>query len=307
MSNTITNQDFQKSLSKLEALAKGSDAAATDEAVNKAQICTGPGNEPSSWSGGDKEKYGEGWDDSIGSDGTDYKAGSKARKSIAEKVMSGQALSKAELAVLNADLEKGMKKADDEDEDEGEEEEAPEVSVEVEGKEKSSKACKKSFAESVQENETLQKGIEVSDFLAEFAKSFGVGLQALEQRVTDKVVSTLRQDLGNFAKEQGEFNKSLADAVVNIGNGLSGAIQAQAAVSEAPAGPPRSQIRAQSPEVQVLNKGQNAGESLSKSQILDAMSEMVTKGHCSPLDVIKFESTGTLPPQLHEKVIKSIG
>ena len=82
---TIQGSDFFKSLSKLEVMAKS--AAQEGDDVNKAQLFHTPGNsEPTVWPGGSGKKYGEGWDDSIGKDGTDYHP---ARKAIAEKTLKG--------------------------------------------------------------------------------------------------------------------------------------------------------------------------------------------------------------------------
>jgi hypothetical protein len=36
------------------------------------------------------------------------------------------------------------------------------------------------------------------------------------------------------------------------------------------------------------------------------MGDMVEKGQCSPLDVIKYEATGDLNPQLQDSIVKSL-
>jgi hypothetical protein len=305
MSEKITEQDFFKSLERLEALAKGS---GTENDLQKSQICTGSGNEPQSWPGGDKTEYGEGWDDNIAEDGTDYKRKSgRARKSIAEKVMKGAALTPEEVSLIKGDFDAQFAGKDDKDEDDKDKDKDKAPPPPPAKGEDEDLAMGKSFGDSVQENETLQKGIEVSDFLNEFAKSFAAGLGTLEQRVTANVL----QALGAQQEGQAEFNKSLADAVVNIGHGLAGFMQQQEAVADAPAGPPRSQLRAVAggqANVQVLNKSQggNSMENLSKAQILDRMGDMVEKGQCSPLDVIKYEATGDLNPQLQDSIVKSL-
>jgi hypothetical protein len=309
MSGKITQSDFFKSLERLEALAGGGDD------MTKGQIVTGGNSEPSSWPGGEKEEYGEGWEGQvhIGEDGTDYKA-AKVRKSIMEKVAKGIPLNPSEVALLKGDMDraeaigeaaedaaeeaakrgkgKGREKDDDDDED---------------------KPFGKSFADAAGESETIQKGIEVSDFLAEFAKSFGMGLGHLEQTITDRVTQNVMGAIQQFAGEQGDFNKSLAEAVVNIGHGLAGYIQHETAVAEEPAGPPVSQLRpipgGQQGQVQVMNKSQGGSpfEQMDKSQILDHMTGLVEKGNLNPLEVVKFESTGEMHPATQEKLVKSMG
>lgn len=313
MSGKITQSDFFKSLERLEALAGGGDD------MTKGQIVTGGNSEPSSWPGGEKEEYGEGWEGQvhIGEDGTDYKA-AKVRKSIMDKVAKGIPLNPTEVALLKSDMDKaqpfGEKEGSKEDEAEDRREMARRRGGEKEEDEDEDKPFGKSFADSASENETIQKGIEVSDFLAEFAKSFGMGLGHLEQTITDRVTQNVMGAIQQFAGEQGEFNKSLAEAVVNIGHGLAGYIQHETAVAEEPAGPPVSQLRPipggqQQGQVQVMHKSQSGGpfESMDKSQILDQMTGLVEKGMLNPLEVVKFESTGEMHPATQQKLVKSMG
>ena len=317
----ITEQDFFKSLGRLEALAKGE--SEEDNDLNKSQISTGSGSEPQSWAGGDKSSLGDNWDDDIQEDGTDYNRRSKKmRKGIMEKVAKGIPLSPNEVQLLKSDMDKaGPASMMEEEEEEGPRGKKHEDEDEEQDKELYEKMMAgkmgKSFAGAVQQNETVQQGVEVSDFLAELAKSFGIGLEGLEARVTHNVTNTVLNALGEFAGQQGEFNKSLADAVVNIGHGLSGAISHAEAQGQAPASAPRSQLRSipGGNGMQVLNKGLGAGGAdpqdplghLSKSQRLDRMVDLVEKGQISPLEVTKYETTGELSPAAAQTLIKSIG
>lgn len=310
MSGKVTRHDFFKSLERLEALAGGQ-----PDDMRKSQIVQGGNSEVSSWPGGEKEEIGDNWDDSIGEDGTDYKAQS-VRKSIAEKVMKGIPLTPEEVTILKGDMERlGGKDERGREEEEEEKEEprrrrrGPPPREEEEEEKEEGKLFGKSFTDVLSENETVQKGVEVSDFLAEFAKSFGQGVGYLEERITQNVVGHVLGALQQFAGEQGEFNKSLAEAVVNIGHGLAGYIQQDAARSEEPAGPPKSQLRQGSGQVQVLQKSQggSAFEGMSKAQVLDSMTNLVEKGGLNPLEVVKYESTGEMSPGVEQKLRKSMG
>lgn len=305
MSGKMTKHDFFKSLERLEALAGGQ-----SDDMQKSQIVQGGNSEVSSWPGGEKEEIGDNWDDNIGEDGTDYKA-QGVRKSIAEKVMKGIPLTPHEVMILKGDMEREGSKEDekeDEEEEKGKRRPPPKKEEEEEEEEKEM-PFGKSFTDVLSENETVQKGVEVSDFLAEFAKSFGQGMGYLEGRITQNVVGHVLGALQQFASEQGEFNKSLAEAVVNIGHGLAGYIQQDAARSEEPAGPPKSQLRQVPGQVQVLQKSQggNAFGDMSKSQVLDRMTDLVEKGGLNPLEVVKFESTGEMSPGVEQKLRKSMG
>ena len=315
MANKISEQEFFKSLERLEGLAKG-------------QICTGPNSEVSSWAGTNKQSVpqtGEG----VGADQDgDYDKG-KARKSIADKVMKGQPLNEQEVALLNSDLSKAepFQGKESKEEEEAEEKEREKKGGKKDDEKKDddkggdtslagmfgkgqppAQDMGKSFAQAVQDNDTLQKGIEVSDFLLEMVKSFALGLENVSRRLEAHVDSRL----GQFASEQGDFNKSLAEAVANIGYGVGALSKGIEDAGQQPAGAPKSQLRAvpagAAPQgVQPLSKGQgNPLEGITKSQVLDAMTTMMEKGQCAPLDVVKFETTGDLNPAIRDQIAKSL-
>jgi hypothetical protein len=329
---TITQESFYKSLEKLEALAgtgappqapaqpavdpnvvaaitekmeKGIALEPAEQELIKSQICTGPNSERTTWPGGtssDVPGNGPGAD-KIKPDGTDYNERGM-RKSIQEKVEKGIPLSAAELALLKSDFEKGDeigKAQDDKD------------------KEKEGYDFGKSLPQAVQDSEPLRKGIEVSQFLSEFAKAMGAGFEGVEARLDAKVQAVgqaLFDQLTAFAAEQGEFNKSLAQGVVNIGHGVAGSIQQVQEVAEMPVGAPRTQ------QLQVLPGGQQQGqqfvqksfggqpgmENISKAMVADVMSDMIHKGEpgITPLEVIKYDTTGELRPDLQQRVMAKI-
>lgn len=330
---TISRESFYKSLGKLEALAgvqhqtqqpqinpeaivekmqKGEQLTPEEMTLVKSQICTGGNSERTSWPGGntsDVPGNGPGAD-KIQANGTDYNERG-VRKSIMEKVAKGIALSASELALLKSDLEKSDKGEDDE---KGEKEvELKFGKAQDDDKEQYGRDMGKSFSEVVGDNETLQKGIEVSEFLSEFAKSFGTGIEASESR-TMAFVQDIGQQLFNalheMKAEQADFNKSLAEAVLNIGHGVAGSMEQVAQVAEMPVGAPRSQQLRAIPGGQqgFVQKGMGGGEQISKSMMTDAMTDMLEKGEggISPAEIIKFDSTGEIRPELQAKVVARI-
>jgi len=309
---TITKESFYKSLSKLEALAG---VGAVQEGMEKSQICTGPNSERRDWAGSNWENVpGDGpGADKIKPDGTDYNERG-VRKSIQEKVAKGIPLNASELALLKSDLEKADK-GDDKDEKEVELK-FGKAAQDDDDKEKFGREMGKSFDGAIQENETLQKGIEVSEFLAEMSKAFAAGLEGIEARVNNNMLAMGQQlfdTLTGFASEQGEFNKSLAEAMVNIGHGVAGSLEQVEQVAQMPAGPPRSQQMhviqgGQQGYVQKSFAGQQGGEPLSKSVITDVLNDMLEKGESglSPIEIIKFDTTGELRPDLQQRVMARV-
>lgn len=312
---TISKESFYKSLTKLEALAGvGASQAPTDE-MNKSQICTGPNSERREWAGSEWENVpGDGpGADKIKADGTDYNERG-VRKSIQEKVAKGIPLNASELALLKSDLEKAEK--EDEKENEKEIELKLGKAQDDDDKEKYAREMNKSFEGAVQENETLQKGIEVSLFLSELSKAFAAGLDGIENRLNanlQQVGQALYDSLTGFASEQGEFNKSLAEAVTNIGHGVAGSLEQVEQVAQLPMGPPRSQSLqvvkgGQQGYVQKSFAGQLAGEPLSKAFVAETLADMLEKGEpgVSPIEVIKYDTTGELSPHLQQRVMARV-
>jgi len=313
---TIQRESFYKSLAKLEGMAKS-------------QICTGPNSEVKTWPGGESSDVpGDGpGADKIKEDGTDYneRGGRAVRKSIREKVKKGMALSVEELALLKSDIEAaekagpmgggaggmgkppmpGMGKAQDDDDDDDDKKDDKKD-------DKGGLPWGKSFEAAAQQNETIQKGVEVSEFLAELAKAIGAGLEGIEARVqahVDAMGQQLFGTLTNFAGEQGEFNKSLAEAVANIGYGVAGSIEQVDQVAQMPANGPKGQMQVMKGgqgQQGFVNKsfGGGEGESLNKSQVLDVMQDMLEKGQVTPLDIIKFDTTGELRPDLGPRILQ---
>lgn len=300
---TIPGSEFFKSLGKLEALAKGQEP----EDMEKSQLFHTSSSEKKTWPGGDTKKIGNKWDDSIGTDGTDYKP---TRKSVAEKVMKGEALNADDVAILKSDAE-AAQKGDTVEKGEGQETQAGTGGAP--GKE--GQEVGKSLSE---ESETLQKGIEMSPFLAELVKAIDCRFAMVEERQNEQIIKAangILENLGEYLEpqfeKQGEFNKSLAEVVSGIGHGLHANIQQTAELGQAPAGAPKSTLRAIDGGTKPIEKsfagpGGDGGEVVQKSQVLMAMTDMVEKGNLNPLEVVKYENTNQIRPDLLQQITTSI-
>ena len=334
---SIKKGEFQKSLDRLQTLVKGGTQLYHTESDSN----------PKSWAGGSQEDLNE-HEDGIDEGGTDYNGvrkslADKVRKSlaltpaevaiaegkdprphIAGKVSKGLRLTPAEDWAIKAQYCGGMAKGGEkpcEAPEPGEQDSATNTvethagvkEDEVEGD------AKKSFGSAVKNSLELQKGIEASPFLYELTKAIGEALVGAEQRIVKSVSGSvgslagrlegLEKALSNTNTAQGQFNKSLAEAVIGIGDVVGGNADLNAQAMSQPSGGPKSQMRVNagnSGNVNILAKSFEGPGGLdmniNKSQLSDAMADMVQKSLLAPLDVIKFESTGEMTPTVRNRV-----
>lgn len=183
--------------------------------------------------------------------------------------------------------------------------------------------AKKSLQKAVETSETLQKGIEMSPFLYEFLRAMDTALEGTEARVQKGLAKSLAPVVAkiaaletNWAKsysEIGEFNKSLAEAVLGIGQQLAGQAEVVSQVIQTPAHAPKSQLRSVPSGVQVLNKSFGPGgldtsdNAFTKSQITNIMTDMVKSNQLSAIEVVKYETTGEISPSVQQRVTAYAG
>lgn len=203
------------------------------------------------------------------------------------------------------------------------------VANKEEGKEEPEKGAgttAKSFNDAVAGQPDLSKAINMSPVMYQFAAAMGQALEGTEARIVERVVKSLAPifaQLDGVAKSlqskiaaDGEFQKSLATAVVGIGEQVTGASDVAAQSQHLPAGGPRAlraipggQGQAQGGQPGVVQKsfvgpgGLDIGEgAMAKSQVVNVMSDMVKSGKLDPLAVVKFEATGEISGQVQQAV-----
>lgn len=177
------------------------------------------------------------------------------------------------------------KPKESEDEEESEDESDSEDEEEV---------TQKSFNDFVAESEELSKGVEVSDFLAEFTRVYGAITDTLRNDVnkslqtSEHVSNILAKSFNAIMKSQNELAKSIQELSERLDS-----------VERQPVG--------RKAQVSIMEKSFNhsAGleegkQELSKSEKLEKLSNMAINGQngVTISDVIQFESTGTLRPEL---------
>ena len=216
-------------------------------------------------------------DDNIDENGTDYKGVKKSLR-LYKSLIS------------DTDLLKAM---DEEEEgEEGEDEDHPdeEKDKELFNKMLAEKAdTKKSFFEVISDNDVIVEGVNSSPFLFEMVKSIGYSFASFENRI-GSMLHEMDSDHTSFAKSLDEvfesFNKSLGTI-----NETADDVDMQKSVGET------------DQEAEYLEKGGfESTENLTRGDILDALVKGVENGNVAPGEVIKFEHTGILSPDIQKSL-----
>lgn len=314
MSAKIENEKFQKSLKRLEDMAKG-------------QLYHTPASsEPGTWAGSTPEKE-ESMSDQI-ENGTDLDS---VKKSIVKKLEKGEALSPAERLFVKSYMQKGEEKPSEAGKP-GEDKDPESVPATHAGSVAGDKPVVAEVSKSEDEDEeekmdksladggdAIKGGIELSPFLAELVSALDSSLQGNAKKMAKSVaqalapitarLETLEKAWSKAQSEDTEFKKGLAEAVVGIGAQVSGTAELVGQVGQSAARAPKSQLRAIPGGVQAVQKsfgGEYAEEGLVKSQAISVMTDLVKANKLAPLDVIKFESTGEMSAQTQQLVYAAI-
>lgn len=298
----VPQETVSKALETLQNLAKGHSSRGTAstkvETMRDAGVGAGSGagatqvfhtpsnSDPKSWAGSTARDVGEdGATDAIAENGTDYNGGAQMVKSVLSKLAKGQPLTAAEYELI-----KGKMSMDD---DEKEMDKAFPPKAEDDDEDKDD--AKKSLSDYAQSQEEVRKGLEMSSFLNGWVD---VQNQALETTAS-RILTTVSKSLQAMSHEQNEFQSELAKGLVAMAEAM--ALQAQRIeqLESTPARGPKSQT------VQPIEKsfaGPQGGEQINKAQVLDALVDMVQKGETSASEVVRFESMGTITPELERRV-----
>jgi hypothetical protein len=269
--------------------------------------------------------------------------GQDPRKLISDKISKGESLTAAEgwavkggVAKMGINIGPAVKKGNDGPEKAGvpgEDKDAGSVPDSNAGDddEEIEPDAKKSLAGAIGSTQNLKKGIEMSPILAEFARAMGVALEGVEARTASRIsksfagalapvvarIEMVEKSVSGLVSDQSSFNKSFAEAMVGIGQQLAGGAEVASAAASAPAGAPKSHLRAISggqgggapAGVQAVQKSFGpggldvSGDQFAKSQITDAMIDLVKGGKLNQLDVVKFETSGEMNPAVRNMVV----
>jgi len=281
--NEVSQESIDAALRAVKALSGeqiskgGTPAMKVDSMVAegaKTQVAAGsrPG-EQSGWAGtSQKEVSGNGDSDAIDANATDYKGGAeKVIKGYLDQVIRGEITADRGLELVKA--AKKLFGMEDEKEDEDEKDEKPEV--------------KKSLVDAAAENETLQKGFEVSEFLEELVGTLSKSLDAMEERLASKLDGSI--------KKSGEFQVGLAKSLGHFGDVVAAQSQRLAQVEQGPARGPKSVQN-----LQVVEKSLGgASQQVSKGDLAKSLTDLALAGKVDSSEVLRFEASGQISERAH--------
>jgi len=232
----------------------------------------------------DDEVQSEDWEDDIDENGTDYKGG-KVKKSFR---MYSQLIHDEDLLKAIVEDDEDDNDVHEDDNDVHEDDDAKRFREMMASKE-NKKSLGKSFFDYIASNEIISEGIDSSPFLYEMTKSIGLSLMNLENRI-GTVIHTVDSDADSFAKSlDGVFN-NFSDQLAAI-NGTAEDIDIAKATDEAGG------------DVEYLEKGDfGTQDQVTRTDVLNALVKGVEAGQVSPLEVIKFEHTGAISPELQKSL-----
>lgn len=326
---TVNTADLAKALSALQSIAKGHSSKGTPatavESMADGSVGAGSGagatqvhhtesnSDRGSWAGSSWEGVADNGPgvDSISENGTDYSKQGKVMKSIMEKIAKGQPLTASEFTILKGymakeDDKENVDKAgfpfDKEKDDKKEKMDKSKDKKDMDMDD--DEEMGKSLSQFARENEDVSKGLEVSEFLAGFADVVNKSLLAMESRIVNRLLKAQAIE----SSENGEFQKSLAEAVVGLGEALTSVAQRQTQLESTPARGPRAEASAHG----IVEKGGFSGpggseEPLNKALVASVLVDLAQNGKANVSDVIKFESSGVLPPHLEAQVRAAVG
>lgn len=308
---TVNKDDVKKALEALQAvgaedLTKGhangdrvnieTDSMVSQSTDNQVHH-TSSNSEPASWAGSvGRDCPSNGAEDAIDGNGTDYNGGAAGfAKAIAIKLAKGEAFNEIEQAFVDAGgLSKGGFPFDKKDDDKKDDDAEKAV-------DEDEKDMNKSFNDLASENEDMQKGFEVSDYLSAQANVLNKSLDCMEARIVDRVAGMI----GSLSASSEEFNVGMSKALVRMAESQVAQGQRIDHVEQTPARGPKSTQGAQ-----VVEKSFGGPETAQATQpdpqvIQSALESLMMKGQVKGLDVIKHESTGEISPQ-NMQLVKSL-
>jgi hypothetical protein len=218
--------------------------------------------------------------------------GNPAKEKMSEAAKSKKAI-KGELKIEHESDEE-----EDEDEDEGEIE----------------KKAKKSFAEDMPEE--IQTKIDVSEFLKSLVDHTGDSIDALKEHIAKSEAAhetrytELAETMDDVVKAQAKIGivlKAICQQIGVIGAAPARTQKSETSIAKSQAESERKFSSGLETEgTEKVFKSLSENPNVAKSQIANALCEMVRKGEATDLDVIGFESGGYISPELVSKLKTSL-
>lgn len=189
----------------------------------------------------------------------------------------------------SGEIEKGIK-ADDVSNDAEESDDSDNSDDASDDGDDEEEETQKSFADVLNENEIISKALDVSDFLGEFTKENAHVIDNLREDVAKSLETSahtaniLAKSFNAIMKSQSEIVKSISDLNARLDQVERQPVGRKATVNVV--------------EKSFKHSASISGNSLSKSQISEKLTQLAMSGKIPVGEVISFESTGTLKPEL---------
>jgi len=165
----------------------------------------------------------------------------------------------------------------------------------------------KSFRERADEDETMRKSIEVSDFIEATVDNLDASLKELDQSLR----STLGSEIAKSVAAQSNFNQRLAKAVVSIGNEMREVCDLVKAIANQPNIPQRKSVLSKSEIVEPQLGGMSASDILPSREAMQGW--LIEKAQAGIIDAVKvteFEQSGydigVLPMQMRKALVSDL-
>jgi len=163
-------------------------------------------------------------------------------------------------------------------------------------KKEDKKEAEKSFAETVKENETIKKSVEVSDFLKDLVDSLGTH------------VDGIRSDISKSVDAQAEISKGIIVALTEIVKSVDGLMQRTTELEKTPE--TKKSITATGVERGFAKSGEEENKKLSRDEVCQKLTDAVMMNksingqEVTLHDVNKFEATGQMRDSLRKAILQ---
>ncbi len=295
-SDTVAERDLLKGLARLENLAKAQITAKL------------PGNQgpKGSWAYGEEPTEVSDEDSDVSSDSGEEERGGK--KSDTDYKPKPSPVRKGMDAESGKDDDQDGDEDPEEDDDAGEDDDGDQADAGEGDADEGDKETEKSFAARARASRSIRRGVEVSPFLRDLVGILEKSFSDLERGHRRELRSQLR---GAFARQH-KFNKSLADALSNLGAVSLAQGDLIKALSAQPARGLKSQTSAVRPvhksfdgpgDDQISLPDGTTAPQLSKAVVLERLLNGVAKNLIPATEVVKFETTGIVQPALYKALV----
>lgn len=223
---------------------------------------------------------------------------------LANRIAGGDLQMQDELAkALDVSLE-DLYKSVDMDDDENEDEDA--LNTEDETEDEDEDDVEKSFFDNfVESDDTIEKALEVSDFLETLVGAISESIDGFSNTVSKSLgkQNTVNTALAKSLQASGEIIKSMNTTLAEQDQLIKSLQESVETLANQPVGRKGiTNAREYNTLAKSLGNDGQAQQRLTKSQVVDILVKSVEKGDVDPFQVTRFEVTGQLDPNIAKRL-----